>query len=67
MIGKVTLKIDTRPHCPNGWNSSNRAPSCNYTGGHYCCRLEDHSGRCVCVCGATSTLDPKRGVESEQA
>ncbi len=54
MIGKVTLKVDSRPHCPNGWNPTEKYPSCNYTGGHHCTRLADHKGRCRCTCGSES-------------
>jgi len=47
------LILDRRKHCPNGWGATKKKPSCNYTGGHFCERLESHTGRCRCVCGAT--------------
>lgn len=53
MIGKMMFKTDTRPHCHNGWGPTKRYPSCNYTGGHFCAKLANHSGRCKCSCGST--------------
>ncbi len=60
MIGKVILTTDTRPHCLNGWAGTNRRPSCNYTGGHFCDKLRDHKGRCRCSCGSTSSTKPPK-------
>jgi hypothetical protein len=48
MKGKVILKLDKRPHCNFGWMARKGG---DYTGGHYCVRLADHHGRCICDCG----------------
>lgn len=53
MIGKVKFVTDRRKCCMNGWAGTKRKPACNYTGGHFCNRSEDHTGRCRCQCGAT--------------
>jgi hypothetical protein len=54
MIGMVTLKVDPRPHCTNGWGGAVADPSCNYTGGHFCGLLAAHEGKCRCPCGSTA-------------
>lgn len=53
--GRYELSGDA-DFCFNGWGPTEKWPSCNYTGGHYCEREDGHPGRCRCVCGSTSRL-----------
>lgn len=50
------LKVDTRPHCNNGWKAIRGG---DYTGGHYCKRLAGHKGRCICTCGRRAKNRPE--------
>ena len=58
MVGKIRFAVDNRPHCRNGWKGTRKRPACNYTGGHFCCFLQGHGGRCKCSCGAETTRKP---------
>ena len=53
------VSLSTLPACPWGWAGTPKRPACNYTGGHYCTRPAGHQGRCLCVCGASTTVTPE--------